>query len=143
MWLRKQFLRHMTLRHWLISSQRFKQMFYETPDDKSFIFFYNFEKPLPSDTMCFTRTAQSSRTNMDPKHKVSFLNLKTSSKQSDFSSSCFNKNRSLYRPGQTMKVPGIRGSQISRQPSHEGDKFVNPSAGRLYPPGNISCTHFC
>jgi hypothetical protein len=49
-----------------------------------------------------------------------------------------------YRRGQTLRVAGSWGSQISRQSAHEGGKFVSPTAaGHLYPPGNIPGTHFC
>ena len=106
-WLRKQFLRHMTVRHWLISSRLFEEMFLEIPDDKRVPFLQNVENPLPGDTICFPRRAQSSFSNMDPKYKVYFLNLTTNSKLSDFSCSCFSKNQFLCRPGQTQKVPGI------------------------------------
>jgi hypothetical protein len=91
----------------IITSRRFEEMFFENLDDKSYIFPHKVENPPPSDTIYFPRKTQSSRNNMDPKYKVSFLNLMTNTKLSDFSSSCFNKNLSLYRPGQTLRVPGI------------------------------------
>jgi len=102
-WLGKQFLRHMTARHWLISSRRFEEIFLETPDDKRVTFLQNVENPLPSNMICFSRRTQSSFSNMDPKYKVYFLNLTTNLKLSHFSCSCFSKNQYLYRSGQTQK----------------------------------------
>jgi hypothetical protein len=36
----------------------------------------------------------------------------------------------------------VEASRISGQSAHEGGKAVNPTPGRLYPPGDIPCTHF-
>jgi hypothetical protein len=43
--------------------------------------------------------------------------------------------QSHYRPGQTHRVPGGRGSQVVR--------LSAICTGRVYPPGNIPGTHFC
>jgi hypothetical protein len=51
--------------------------------------------------------------------------------------------QSHYRPGQALRVPGVRGSQISGQSTHKGGEFVSPRQRPPLPPGIIPGTHLC
>ena len=49
----------------------------------------------------------------------------------------------LYRPGQALRFQVVRGSQISKQSLHEGDKVVSLMHRPSLHPENIPGTHFC
>jgi hypothetical protein len=53
------------------------------------------------------------------------------------------KKQSHYRPGHSLRVSGVLGSQISIQSAHEGGKVVSPTHRPPLPLENIPGAHFC
>jgi len=53
------------------------------------------------------------------------------------------KTQSLYMPGQTQRISGCWGSQISRKLTNEGGKVVSPTHRPLLTPRIIPGTHLC
>jgi hypothetical protein len=61
-----------------------------------------------------------------PENKVKFKLWDAIGNHLSFNESLRKANQSHYRPGQALRVPGVRGYQISKQSAH-GGKFVSPT----------------
>jgi hypothetical protein len=79
-------------------------------------------------------TAYPSATHTEThKHNIAVLFLTTLYLyHTQYDTATWKVKQSDYRPGQTLRAPGIWGSHISRQLSHEGGKVISLTPGLLY-----------
>jgi len=104
--------------------------------------YFDFDSDLGT-TVMYQRTRNMKFSRKREKKHVYILNNIKCLCINDFKHINQTLKQSLYRPGQTVSIPGVSGSWISRQSAHESSNDVKAMHRPPLPLGNIPGTHFC